>query len=163
MYADLKSRGIHAFEYSGYSLMSSRTHPNLMASQATAQETDLGGGLINTVWGVGGFNNPPVTARALFEVCLAEYHAVVDPLLKLYRPHFSKEELLTYREVYERCAAELAKLIPAPPPGEPAPTAGVDIAIRKIEKKFDSAKQKMLAEMRDILGPDFSVEDVDVG
>jgi hypothetical protein len=158
VHARLSALGVATPEYAMYGYLSGRSHANLAGSIAAVSETDHGGGLISTHWGVGGFDNPIFIRLMLFQLCLFQLFAMVDPLRMLFDPHLAEdadEWKAAIREGIER----MRTLVPEVD-GEPVVRSrDLKVALDKIDSKVDDFKRKLLEAMKKALGAEFTLDD----
>jgi hypothetical protein len=156
--ARLLDLGVAAPEYAMYGWLSGRSHANLAGSIAAISETDHGGGLISTHWGVGGFDHPIFIRLMLFQLCLYQLFAMVAPLSMLFSPHLA-QDADAWKAAFHEAIERLRKLVPEVD-GEPiVRSRDLKVALDKSDSKLDKFKSKLLEGMKAALGAEFTIDD----
>lgn len=158
VYSELKKRKLRAFEYSLYGTLSDLTHPNLIGSLATVKETDHEDGRITVEWKIGGVDAPAFIRSILTHTCLLQLAAVRGALVNLLDEYLSPDERRSWRKIIEDMLEAVSILQGKKSDREPIDPGGAGAALAKIDKKTKRFEEKWLAEMRRVLGSDFSFE-----
>jgi len=157
VHARLSELGVAAPEYAMYGYLSGRAHANLAGSLGAVSETDHGDGRVTTHWGVGGFDHPIFIRLMLFQLCLYEVFAMVDPLTTLFGPHLTQDPAhwkAAIREGIERLRTLVHEV-----DGEPVVRSrDLKVALDKIDSKVDKFKRNLLRAMKAAIGPEFTLD-----